>query len=215
MVTLSPRQAAATNRKKLTFWWKDTQVNFKNNTYDPITFQPINDSVGRWKAFTLQPGQEKSIVDSIWGRTNTYDIYWKVTDGDKLIGEFFATNYSMQNALLKAGTDDLYQFKTSLNRERYGYNAGYFNRPKVEEGEIGKKDKFGKINTNNLVKKRSIDGDYGPQSLWGYTYYTDNPGWNAFLPGEPVAIVSYLGDGNGNKTFSFAIAKEGTPQAVI
>jgi hypothetical protein len=213
MKPLSPRQAAAKNRGKLTFWWKDTQVNFKNDTYDPITFQPIEDSVGRWNAFTLQPGQEKSIVDSMWSYkgSGARDILWEAKIGDKLIGNFSATNPGMGTPTMVArGMRDLFYFK-AVNREYYGYDYGYFNTPGMDGDKTGKKAKWGRISPNNLVKKPAG----ASVERFGYEYFTDNPGWNAFLPGEPVAIVSYLGDGNGNKTWSFAIAKEGTPQAVI
>ena len=193
----------------------DARINFKNLTSKPITIKPIKSSAGRWKAFTLRPGDSVQTIRDSNGGAGNYDIEFSVTvnpkgeKNDELIGKFRANNPFIGNFYLQSLSKEVW-YGRSLKKDpiiqggkMYTFEY-FFDEKKIEPNSLGKKGVFGAINESALKSITTFEGPTLEVGSDVTRYYSEKEN-GAFFPEIPFAKVEYLGEANSTKEWNFFI----------
>ena len=192
----------------------NTEVNFKNNTLKPITVSPVASSVGRWNAFTLQPGEDWRRITDSHGGSGNYDIEFKVEvnpkgpNNDKLIGTFRADNPWYDACYMQSMTKDIWYAKNSdandpIVRDGKAYYSQYYDSGTRMDIAKGKKRVFGAADVSKMDKYTDqITKESGSRYI--DRFYTQIAN-EAFTPDFPTARVEYLGELRSSKAWNFVV----------
>jgi hypothetical protein len=187
-----------------------TQINFINNTNDAITFAPIYSSISFFDSFVLAPGERRQFYMKHGGVGN-YDFEWSAIidkaapEEDVIIGKYRADNPWYGAPYFKSLSDDNFYLKQLAGDEAtydgITYPAAYWPWEKVSP-EVGERVQFGKINKDGLISREIY---YSTNKMYYSTSSTPS-----FIPGQPFANVSYLGEGlHDRKTWEFMLEVAG------